>query len=124
MAFVIEAVEFRIEREYCIYRTVYTDGIVRFSWDRQKNRANRRKHGVSFETATRVFRDPFVIFQQDREVDGEPRWQAIGKASELVLLLVAHAYEEDEEERIRIISARRATRGEEEVYFEQFGASR
>lgn len=95
--------------------------MTQFIWDEQKNRANRRKHGVSFEAATRVFRDPFVIFPQDREADGEPRWQAIGKAGDTVLLLVAHAYEEDnEEETIRIISARRATAREEEVYFGQF----
>lgn len=95
--------------------------MTRFTWDEQKNRANRRKHGVSFEAATRVFRDPFVIFEQDRDVDGERRWRAIGRAHEMVLLLVAHAYEEENgEERIRIISARRAAPREEEAYFEQF----
>jgi uncharacterized DUF497 family protein len=95
--------------------------MTQFSWDQKKDRVNRRKHGVSFEAATRVFRDPFVMFEQDREVDGEPRWRAIGKAGETVLLLVAHAYEEDDgEEAIRIISARQATAREEEAYFEQF----
>jgi uncharacterized DUF497 family protein len=96
----------------------------RFSWDERKNLANRRKHGVSFEAATRIFRDRFVIFEQDREVDGEPRWQAIGKTSG-TLLLVAHSYEQDEdEERIHIISARQATPGEEEAYYAQFVAGR
>jgi uncharacterized DUF497 family protein len=96
--------------------------MARFSWDERKNRANRRKHGVSFEAATRVFRDRFVIFNQDREVEGEARWQAIGKASE-ALLLVAHTYEQDDdEERIRIISARKATPGESEAYHAQFHA--
>jgi uncharacterized DUF497 family protein len=47
--------------------------MVRFTRDEGKNRANRRKNGVSFENATRVFRDPHLIFEQDREVDGEPR---------------------------------------------------
>jgi len=99
----------------------------RFSWDERKNRANRRKHGVSFEAATRVFRDRFVIFEQDREVEGEARWQAIGRASpntnEELLLLVAHTYEQDDdEERIRIISARKATPGESEAYHAQFHA--
>ena len=96
--------------------------MARFSWDERKNRANRRKHGVSFEAAMRVFRDRFVIFEQDREVEGEARWQAIGKASE-ALLLVAHTYEQDDdEERIRIISARKATPGESEAYHAQFHA--
>jgi len=97
--------------------------MVRFSWDERKNRANRRKHGVSFEAATRVFRDPFVIFEQDREIEGDERWQAIGRADEVVLLLVAHGYEqENDEERIRIISARKATPGEAEAYYAQFRA--
>jgi uncharacterized DUF497 family protein len=95
--------------------------MTRFSWDEQKNRANRRKHGVSFETATLVFSDRNVIFAQHRDVDGEPRWQAIGKAGETVLLLVAHAYEEDDGgETIRIISARRAEPEEFESYSQQF----
>jgi uncharacterized DUF497 family protein len=99
--------------------------MARFSWDERKSRANWRKHGVSFETTTLVFRDPFILFAQDREVDGEPRWQAIGRLNESVLLLVAHAYEYDEEtdeERIRIISARKATAREEEAYYAQFRA--
>jgi hypothetical protein len=80
---------------------------------------------VGFEAATRVFGDPFVIFEQDREVDGDLRWQAIGKASEAVLLLVAHAYkEEDDEERIQIISARKATAREAEAYYAQFHEGR
>jgi hypothetical protein len=96
--------------------------MARFSWDERKNRANRRKHGVSFEAAMRVFRDRFVIFEQDREVEGEARWQAIGKVSG-ALLLVAHTYEQDDdEERIRIISARQATPGETEAYHAQFYA--
>lgn len=95
--------------------------MTRFSWDERKNRANRRKHGVSFETATLAFDDPSVIFEQDREVEGEPRWQAIGRVSEQVILLVAHAYEEEDgEETIRIISARRAGPEEQEAYYRQF----
>jgi hypothetical protein len=95
--------------------------MTRFTWDERKNRANRRKHGVGFETAALVFGDPSVLFEQDREVEGEPRWQAIGRVGEQTLLLVAHAYEEDDgEEAIRIISARRAAARESEVYNGQF----
>lgn len=96
--------------------------MTRFSWDERKNRANQRKHGVSFQAATRVFRDPFAVFEQDRDVDGERRWRSLGRMNETVLLLVAHVYEEDEEERIRIISARQATAREKEIYFDQFHA--
>jgi hypothetical protein len=94
---------------------------VRFTWDERKNRANRRKHGVGFETAMLVFADHFVIFEPDREVDGEERWQAVGRVDEQIILLVAHTYEEHEgEEQIRIISARRAAKREEEAYYRQF----
>ena len=96
---------------------------MRFTWDERKNVANRRKHGVSFETAALVFADRFVIFEHDRDVDGEERWQAIGRVDEQVLLLVAHTYEEDEgEETIRILSARRAAKREEEAYYRQFAS--
>ncbi|HWE87111.1 MAG TPA: BrnT family toxin [Terracidiphilus sp.] len=95
--------------------------MARFSWDERKNRANRRKHEVSFETAAGVFDDPSVVFEQDRAVDGEARWQAIGRVEGQVLLLVAHTYEEEDgEETIRIISARRAGQEERGAYFRQF----
>ena len=101
--------------------------MARFTWDVRKDRANRRKHGVSFEAAIRVFSDPCVLFEQDREVDDESRWQAVGRAGSAVILLVAHAcvYEEEcDEETIRIISARKATLREQHAYFAQFHADR
>jgi hypothetical protein len=63
---------------YRIYEFVYTKAIVEFAWDERKNQANKRKHGVSFETASLVFDDPHHLARQNREVDGEPRWQTIG----------------------------------------------
>ena len=85
-----------------------------FTWDDRKNRANRKKHGVSFETAAMVFDDPFHLSVQDREVDGEARWQTIGIIADQVLV-VAHTVDE-EAEMIRILSARKATRPEREIY--------
>jgi hypothetical protein len=97
---------------------------VRFSWDEGKNRINLRKHGISFEAAIRVFDDRFALVLQDREVDGEIRWQMLGKANGAVLL-VAHVYEEDgNEEKIRIISARKATSREAKEYHAQFHSGR
>ena len=90
---------------------------LQFCWDDRKNKQNQRKHGVSFEAATLVFSDPFHITAQDREVDGEPRWQTIGMVGNLQLLLVAHAEHETQNEVIlRIISARKATRSERRIY--------
>lgn len=87
-----------------------------FTWDAKKNRLNRRKHRVSFETAALVFDDPFHVSILDREVDGEWRWQTIGVVGAMqVPLLVAHTVDE-EAEMIRIISARKATRRERNVY--------
>ena len=49
-----------------------------FTWDEAKERRNLAKHGFDFKTAVVVFDDPYLITEQDREVDGEPRWQTIG----------------------------------------------
>jgi len=90
-------------------------GDAEFTWDERKNRANRKKHRVSFETATLVFDDPFHISVQDREVDGEARWQTIGMVNGVHVLLVAHTVDE-EAGLIRIVSARKATRRERSIY--------
>jgi uncharacterized protein len=87
----------------------------RFEWDENKNRVNRAKHGVSFETASLIFEDPNLIARQDREVEGEQRWQTIGYAEGV--LTVAHtAQDSGADEIIRIISARRATAAERRLY--------
>ncbi len=89
-----------------------------FSWDETKNQSNRQKHGVSFEAAQHVFEDPCHISRQDRIEGGEHRWQTIGLVEGVVLLLVAHTWQDhaDGAEHIRIISARRATKQERKVY--------
>ncbi|MFA7240064.1 MAG: BrnT family toxin [Sulfuricellaceae bacterium] len=93
-------------------------GLKLFSWDDVKNENNRRKHGVSFEAAKLVFDDPLHITRQDRIENGEQRWQTVGMAGGVALLLVAHAWREAESgtEHIRIISARRATKMERKIY--------
>jgi uncharacterized DUF497 family protein len=93
----------------------------RFEWDPAKAESNRRKHGVSFETAMRVFGDPFAHSVQDRVEGGEMRWQTLGLVEGRVLLLVTHTVREEEEdwetiEVIRIISARKADRTERRRY--------
>ena len=96
---------------------------MRFEWDDEKNRINQRKHGgLAFETAALVFNDPLTLFRKDRIVEGEQRWHAIGSALGAVLLVV-HVYRvedpSDEEENIRIISAREANKHERRIYFLQ-----
>lgn len=94
---------------------------MQFKWDKAKAAANLRKHGVSFETAVRVFADPLHLTAPDRVEDYEQRWQTLGMV-EGRLLLVAHTIrdERDKDNRpieiIRIISARAATRRERHDY--------
>jgi hypothetical protein len=92
---------------------------MRFLWDEKKSRRNLIKHGVSFETAVLVFEDLFSISRFDRIMDGEERWQTLGVAGGIAVLLVAHLdFEEDREAVIRIISGRKATPRERKIYEE------
>lgn len=91
-----------------------------FEWDQQKNLANYVKHRISFELASGVFDDPLAAFRFDRVVDGEERWIAVGKILSLYVLVVVHTYRtHDDQEVIRIISARRATSHERRLYEEE-----
>lgn len=93
--------------------------MVLFEWDEAKAGTNVRKHGVRFEDAMLAFADPFALVDQDRIAGGELRWQTLGLVGGILLLLVAHTVRsEAEDEVIRIISARRATRKERQRYDE------
>jgi uncharacterized DUF497 family protein len=84
---------------------------MRFEWDERKSQANRRKHGVDFETASLAFRDPNLVIEEDRiDESGEQRFAALGLAA-AQLLMVVHVYRSTHngEEIIRIISARKAS---------------
>ncbi len=92
-----------------------------FTWDATKAATNQRKHHVSFETAARVFPDPFALSEQDRIADGEHRWQIIGAVEGVIVLVVAYTVRDarDGTEVIHIISARRAERAERRGYEEE-----
>jgi uncharacterized protein len=94
-----------------------------FEWDEQKNKSNRRKHGVDFIDAARVFDDVKRLIEFDRVgADGDERFHALGLEPAGAILLVVHIYKgvsENEEEIIRIISARAARPGEIRRYFQQ-----
>lgn len=93
--------------------------MVRFEWDEAKARSNVRKHCVRFEDAMLVFADPYALAEQDRVEGGELRWQTLGLAGGIVLLLVAHTVQNEQgDEIIRIISARKAVRKERNRYDE------
>jgi uncharacterized DUF497 family protein len=81
-----------------------------FEWAPKKAAANREKHGVSFEEAIGVFGDPLArIFDDPDHSTSEPREIIVGHATGRRLLVVCFVHRRD---RIRIFSARRATRQE------------
>jgi uncharacterized protein len=62
----------------------------RFEWDPTKAADNLRKHGVSFQTAARVFTDRYALVELDRIENGEGRWHTIGLVEGVLMLIVAH----------------------------------
>jgi uncharacterized DUF497 family protein len=94
---------------------------MRFEWDENKNRENRKKHGVSFEIAMEVFDDPFSLTSHDRIVEGEERLWTLGRVEDLNILVVVHTVVDERDEVIRIISARKATPRERAFYEEVDG---
>ena len=87
---------------------------MRFSWDETKARKNLKKHGVSFDEASTVFFDSFAITIPDPDHSvNEYRLLTIGRSLSGKLLVVAHTEDDD---LIRIISAREAARRERKDY--------
>jgi uncharacterized DUF497 family protein len=94
---------------------------IRFVWNPKKSEANRRKHGIDFEFARRVFFDPLKRIEPEGDDHGEVRWRTIGEIERRVFVVSHTIREEGETEVIRIITARKAGRGERQEYE---GASR
>lgn len=88
-----------------------------YDWDEEKNQENLEKHGLSFEDAELVFRGPCVTFDDDRFDYDEDRFLTLGLLQSRVVL-IAYTWRE---ERIRIISMRKATRREQEIYQKRLG---
>lgn len=81
-----------------------------FEWDGEEAALNLTKRGVSFELAREVWNDPSHVILPDRIEGGEQRWHALG-------LVVVHSYPDPgDEDRTRIISARKATKQERHPY--------
>lgn len=85
-----------------------------FEWNESKAKANLAKHGVSFDEAKTVFIDPFYIdFYDPDHSDEEERYIIIGQSQQHRLLVVSYT---ERRQRVRLISAREATRREKEAY--------
>ena len=92
-----------------------------FEWDEKKNAINKKKHGISFEMAVRVFLDEKRVEKLDLEHSTleEERINIIGRVSDMLDLFVVAT---DRKGNTRIISARRAEEDEEEEYYENYDA--
>lgn len=89
------------------------NGDVDIEFDPAKARANLRKHGISFTDAEQSLRDPFALTIEDPDAVGEQRFVTLGMDTLGRVLVVVHAMRGD---RIRLISARKASKGEAEQY--------
>ncbi|GHV33518.1 hypothetical protein FACS18949_07680 [Clostridia bacterium] len=91
-------------------------GGYKFQWDSVKNEINKQKHGVGFDEAESVFDDPDYIVEPDEEHSRvEERFLAIGFSAKAKMLVVCHCFRNDDEI-IRIISARKADKNEIKLY--------
>jgi uncharacterized protein len=95
---------------------------MKFTWNKQKNKANVEKHGLDFADAYKVFESPMLVKLDDREEYGEDRWIGIGLMDLRVVVIV---FAEPEENTLRVISFRKATTDErrryEQAYKNEFG---
>ena len=91
---------------------------ITFEWDEKKNKLNQKLHGITFDDAKFVFNDPYKIILPDiYHSEKEERWLAIGLVSRVLFVV----FTERNENTIRIISARTATKTEERFYNDQNG---
>src|SRR5262249_32645026 len=90
--------------------------IVRFEWDPAKAAANRRAHGVTFAEAVTVLEDTFALTREDPDASEERRFVTLGMSDQAKLLVVVDAYRGHD--RIRIISALKASKHQRESYEE------
>jgi uncharacterized DUF497 family protein len=92
------------------------DEETQFEWDPEKAKKNLKKHGVSFEEASTISKDPqYISFLDNEHSADEERHITIGLFDKLRLLMAAHT---DRKNLIRIISARKATKNEKKFYDE------
>ncbi len=91
---------------------------MKFTWDEEKNRINRQKHSIDFADVPAMFGHPMVTFLDQRKSYGEDRWVGIGWLDDVLAVVV---FTEPDVETIRIISARKASRHEQNIYTEEIG---
>lgn len=104
----LEEIRRRVDSKYmCIY-----NGAMEFEWDPKKSQENRKKHGLDFGDAERIFDGETVTFLDDRIDYGEERYVTMGRL-EGRLVVIVHALRG---ESLRIISMRKGNAREEKIY--------
>ena len=86
----------------------------KFEWDSAKNALNLKKHGISFEEASKIFNGPILTKLDERGYSNEIRELSFGLISGIVVIALAHT---ERNGTIRIISARRATKMERKIFY-------
>lgn len=89
---------------------------IKFEWDETKNKSNVEKHGISFETACKMFQYPLYSITDTRFNYGETRTISIGTVDNKTIIVIVHT---DRSGRTRIISARPASQEERAIYHEK-----
>lgn len=94
---------------------------MKFQWDATKEKINKKKHGIAFSEACLVFADAYLLTLFDgHHSEDEERWITMGQTPEGKIVVVSHTYRGGrDEETVRIISARKATKNETNQYFER-----
>ncbi|OFX13062.1 MAG: hypothetical protein A2516_10720 [Alphaproteobacteria bacterium RIFOXYD12_FULL_60_8] len=92
-----------------------------FIWDANKNASNRKKHGLSFEKACRIFEGKVVTFVDDRWDYGEVRHVSYGEIDSVMVVVVVHT---DRDGLTRVISARKAKERERKKYYAEIAGYR
>lgn len=94
--------------------------MIEFVWDNRKDKANQKKHGISFEEAKTAFydQDAYIYYDPDHSQD-EDRFILLGNSFKSNTLVVCHCYRDKKDEVIRIISARKANKREKNDYRRQ-----
>ena len=111
----LDALDVELHCSYIVYMVKLV-----ITWDPRKASANERKHGVSFDEASSTFYDDSALLIADpQHSDSEDRFILLGYSSRLKMLAVCHCHHEDEET-IRIISARKATKTEKAQYADRY----
>ena len=106
-----------LERGLAVATDTYEIRGQKFEWDRNKNLSNIEKHGITFKVATQTFFDPRAeIYDDETHSQDEERFLLVGMNDSNRILTVCHCYRGENDSITRIISARKATVHEENLY--------